>query len=122
MMSQSFLILSLLATISAIPLRAQDGTFTFNTGGGISTPLNPTSQYAGTSGNFQAGAGIKINKRSSILGEFLWSGLPPNNFVIHPINAPFGHINLFTLTANYRYGFDRIHGSRYGMYVIGGGG
>jgi len=28
---------------------------------------------------------------------------------------------LFTLTANYRYGFDRIHDSRYGMYVIGGG-
>ena len=122
MMSQSFLILSLLATISAIPMRAQNGTFTSHLGGGISTPLNPTSQYAGTSGNFAAGAGIRMNKRSSILGEFLWSGLPPNNFVLHPIDAPFGHINLYTLTANYRYAFDRIHGSRYGMYVIAGGG
>ena len=55
-------------------------------------------------------------------GEFLWSGLPPNNFVLHPISAPVGHVNLYTLTANDRYGFDRIHGSRYGMYVIGGGG
>jgi len=122
MTSRSVLLVTLLATVSALPLCAQSGTFTFNTGAGISTPLNPTSQYAGTSGNFQAGAGIKINKRSSIIGEFLWTGLPPNNFVLHPISAPVGHINLYTLTANYRYGIDRIHGSRYGMYVIGGGG
>jgi hypothetical protein len=122
MTSQSVLLATLLATVSAVPLSAQDGTFTFNTGAGISTPLNPTSQYAGTSGNFQADAGVKISQRSSIIGEFLWSGLPPNNFVLHPISAPVGHINLYTLTANYRYGIDRIHGSRYGMYVIGGGG
>ena len=55
MTSQSFLILSLLAIISAIPLSAEDGGFTFNIGGGISTPLNPTSAYAGTSGNFTRG-------------------------------------------------------------------
>lgn len=120
-MSKGALILSLLAAGLIVPLRAQ-GTMTFNMGGGISTPLNPTGQYAGTSGNVAAGGGYNINKRSSIVGEFMWSGLRPNLFVLHPINAPFGRINLYTLTANYRYAIDRIHGSRFGLYGIGGGG
>ncbi len=120
-MSKGFLIFTLLATVSAIPLHAQ-GPFTFNMGGGITTPLNPTGQYAGTSGNFVGGAGYRINKRNAIVGEFLWSGLPPNVFVIHPVDAPFGKINIYTLTANYRYGIDRINNSRFGLYAIAGGG
>ena len=121
-MSRNVLILTLWAAVSVVPLCAEDGAFTFNVGGGISTPLNPTGQYAGTSGNFVAGGGMKISKHSAIIGEFMWSGLPPNLFVLHPINAPFGKINVYTLTANYRYGVDRVHGSRFGMYAIGGGG
>jgi hypothetical protein len=120
-MSKGALLVVLLAAGLTIPLPAQDA-FTFYTGGGISTPLNPTAQYAGTSGNFLAGAGLTISKRSAIVGEFMWSGLPPNISVIHPVNAPFGSISLYTLTANYRYGIDRIHGSRYGLYGIAGGG
>jgi hypothetical protein len=122
MMLRCVLVLTSLAAVSVVPLFAEDHTFTFNMGGGISTPLNPTAQYAGTSGNFELGAGYKINKHSAIIGEFMWSGLPPNLFVIHPIDAPFGSINAYALTANYRYEFDRIHGSRFGLYAIGGGG
>jgi hypothetical protein len=122
MMSKSVLVLILLAAVPAIPLFGEDGIFTFNMGGGISTPLNPTGQYAGTSGNFETGAGYKINKRNSIIGEFMWSGLPPNIFVLQPASAPFGTVNVYGLTANYRYEFDRIHGSRFGLYAIGGGG
>jgi hypothetical protein len=112
----------LLAILSIVPLAAQDGDFTFNMGGGISTPLNPTARYSGTSGNFTAGAGYRISRKSAIIGEFMWSGLPPNLFVLHPENAPFGSISLYTLTANYRYSIDRIHGSRFGLYGIAGGG
>jgi len=122
MISKGVLILTLLGAFATVPLWAEDGTFTFNMGGGISTPLNPTGQYAGTSGNFELGAGYKINKHSAIIGEFMWTGLPPNLFVIHPVDAPFGNINAYALTANYRYEFDRIHGSRFGLYAIGGGG
>jgi Outer membrane protein beta-barrel domain len=121
-MSRSAFILSLLASGLIAPLSCAQGTLTFNIGGGISTPLNPTGQYSGTSGNLTAGSSYSINKRSSIVGEFLWSGLPPNIFVLHPIEAPFGNINLYTLTADYRYAIDRIHGSRFGVYGIGGGG
>jgi hypothetical protein len=122
MKSQNVLILTLLTLVPAIPLFAENGTFTFNMGGGISTPLNPTGQYAGTSGNFETGAGYKINKRSSIIGEFMWSGLPPNLFILQPISAPSGSVNVYALTANYRYEFDRIHSSRFGLYAIAGGG
>ena len=104
-----------------VPLLALDN-YTFNVGGGISTPLNPTGQHAGTSGNAVIGAGYRINKRQSVIGEFMWSGLPPNRFVLQPVNMPFGKINLYTVTANYRYEADRIRGSRFGLYAIGGGG
>jgi Outer membrane protein beta-barrel domain len=115
--------LGLLSAAWAIPGWAQDFTkFNFNAGGGISTPLNPTGSYAGVSGNFVAGAGYNIDKHNAIIGEFMWSGLPTNLFVLHPVNAPFGSINLYTLTANYRFQLDRLAGSRFGVYAIGGGG
>jgi hypothetical protein len=102
---------------------AQDFTkINFNIGGGPSAPLNPTGQYAGVSGNFVTGAGYNVDRRNSISGEFMWSGLPPNLFILHPFNAPFGNINLYTLTANYRYHHDRLRGSPFGAYMIFGGG
>jgi len=57
-MSRGVLVLMVFAAVSVVPLSAADGAFTFNTGGGISTPLNPTGQYAGTSGNFVVGERI----------------------------------------------------------------
>jgi hypothetical protein len=95
---------------------------TFAIGGGVSAPLNPTARYVGTSGNFVTGVGVNMNKHSSLEGDFMWSGLPPNLFVIHPVLAPTGHMNLFALSANYRYHVDRIRGSLLGAYLIGGGG
>lgn len=105
------------------PLEAQEfSKLTLYTGGGVSTPLNPTGAYAGLSGNFVFGAGYNINKKNAVIGEFLWSGLPSNAFVVQPINAPFSSINLFALTVNYRHQMDRIKGSPFGVYVVGGGG
>ncbi len=115
--------LSLLGAVWIMPLHGQDySKFAFNIGGGVTAPLNPTAQYAGVSGNFAAGAGYNISKRNSIIGEFMWAGLPPNIDVIHPIDGLFGSVNLYSLTANYRYQVDRISDSRFGLYVIGGGG
>jgi hypothetical protein len=106
-----------------LPVSAQDfSKLNFNIGGGPSTPLNPTGQFAGVSGNFDTGIGYNIDRKNSISGEFMWSGLPPNIFVVHPFSAPFGNINLYSLTANYRYHHDRIAGSRFGAYAIVGGG
>jgi hypothetical protein len=112
----------LLSTAGLMGLQAQDfSKFNFNIGGGITTPLNPTSDFVGISGNFVVGAGYNINKKNSIVGEFSWNGLPPNN-VIHVPNAPFGSINLYTITANYRPHIDKIGHSPFGVYAIAGGG
>ena len=110
-----------LCAVVSVPLRAQS-KLNFNIGGGISTPLNPTGAYTGVSGNFNLGAGYNINKKNTITGEFMWSGLPPSVFTIHPLEAPSGNIRLYSLTANYRHHIDRIGGSLFGVYgVIGGG-
>ena len=114
---------SLAGVVCLLPLAAQDySRFAFNMGGGITTPLNPTGAYAGVSGNFVMGAGYNLNKSNAIIGEFMWSGLPSNSFVLQPVQLPQSHSNLYSLTANYRHQFDRIGGSPFGVYLMGGGG
>jgi hypothetical protein len=114
--------LGLLGAACMLPLQADDySKLNFNIGGGVSTPLNPTANFVGVSGNFAAGAGYNLSKSNSIIGEFMWSGLPPSLSVLHPVNAPFGSINLYTLTANYRHSFNHM-GGPFGAYIIGGGG
>jgi hypothetical protein len=113
----------LLAAVCTFPVRSQEySKFAFDIGGGVSTPLNPTAHYVGLGGNFVTGAGYNIDKHNSILGEFMWSGMPPDLSVIQPPNAPYGKINLYSLTANYRFKFDRLGHSPFGVYLIGGGG
>jgi hypothetical protein len=113
----------ILSATSAVAVFAEEyEKFTISGGGGISTPLNPTGAYAGISGNVVLGAGYNITKKHAIVGEFLWSGLPSNLFVIQPVKAPFSSINLFALTVNYRRQFDRLGGSPFGIYLTGGGG
>ena len=123
-MSGAMIILVVILTAaSAVSALADEyEKLTFNVGGGISTPLNPTGAYAGVSGNFVLGAGYNITKKDAVFGEFLWSGLPSNLFVIQPVQAPFSTINLIALTVNYRRQFDRLGGSPFGVYLTGGGG
>jgi len=114
---------SVLIAAGFAPVKAQDySKFAFNIGGGISTPLNPTGAYSGVSGNFVMGAGYNVNKSNAIIGEFMWSGLPSNVFVLQPVDFPHSHINLYSLTVNYRHQFDRINGSPFGVYFMAGGG
>lgn len=93
-----------------------------NIGGGFSNPLNPTARYVARSGTIDAGAGYNIDSRSSVIGEFMWAGEPPAGSSPQTANGPFGRVNLFTITANYRYQHNRIGRSHIGVYAIGGGG
>jgi hypothetical protein len=112
----------LLSVLGITGLGAQDfSKFNFNIGGGVTTPLNPTANYVGLSGNFNVGAGYNIDKSNSIIGEFMWNGLPPNT-ILHLPNAPFGNVNLYMITANYRHQKERFGNSPFGAYVIAGGG
>ncbi len=122
-MSRAILIFAgLVGAAWLTPLHAQDWSkFTFKMGGGISTPLNPTAAYTGVSGNFVLGAGYNIDRKNAIVGEFLWSGLPSNLFVLHPVALPSSDIKLYSLTANYRRQMD-FTGSPFGLYLMAGGG
>jgi hypothetical protein len=115
--------LFVLNTVWLTALRADDWSkFNFNIGGGVTTPLNPVATFAGVSGNFDVGAGYNLDRKNSIVAEFMWNGLPPNLFVIQPVRAPFGSVNLYSLTVNYRHKIDRIGHSPFGVYMIAGGG
>ena len=127
-MSQTILIsISFLTSAWLIPLVAQDQlddlrTLNFNIGGGLSVPINPTASFVGVSGNFATGVGANFNQHNSIEGDFMWSGLSPSLAIVRPVNAPFGSVNLYTLTGNYRFHIDSIADSPFGVYIIGGGG
>jgi len=123
MSKRILLFIGFLSTGWLIPVQAEElSLLTFAMGGGVSAPLNPTARFVGVSGNFITSAGVNINGRNSIEGTFMWSGLPPDLTVLHPVLLPHGSMNLYSLTGNYRYHIDSIRGSVFGAYIIGGGG
>lgn len=134
----NLIVLGFLATLWVIPSQAQENASPFNIdiGGGIGVPVGRTSDFAGVSGAFQVGAGPNLTSHQSIVGEFLWQGLPPNHTALQALSnltciqtlptaagvATCGlnaSRNLYALTANYMYHRER---GRYGFYIIGGGG
>jgi hypothetical protein len=145
MLRKNLIVLGLVATLFAIPVRADEGQkspaesqVNLHIGGGIGVPLDPTGKFAGIGGTFQAGAGPNLGSHHSIVGEFMWHGLPPNQSALLPVlnalcllNPPVppstacsvasinATDNVYALTANYMYHRD---GKRFGYYAIGGGG
>src|SRR5262245_58330727 len=118
----------LFATLSGSRLGAQDHEYlklNTNLGMGVSVPLNPTARLAGASVNVVAGAGYNFDRHNSLVGQFMWSGLPPSRDALRPVAIAAqlrgidGSSNLFTLTANYRF---MLQGRTFGTYLIGGGG
>jgi hypothetical protein len=127
---RTLIAIAFLGVFLSVPGYAQDShSFNWHIGGGIGVPLGTTSQFVGISGTFQSGAGPNLSQHSSIVGEFLWQGLPPTPkvlaVVVNPLiaaglpNSVSTSTNLYALTANYMF---RRGGDRYGYYVIGGGG
>ena len=146
MTKQNLIVVGLLATLFAIPVHADDqqvserkvSSANLHIGGGIGVPLDPTGNFAGVGGTFQAGAGPNLGRHHSIVGEFMWHGLPPNRSALFPVlnalclinppttpNLPCSAAsisatdNVYALTANYMFHRD---GKLFGYYFIGGGG
>lgn len=121
------MLLALAGGVASVPAYAQDyHDFNIHMGGGIGVPLAKTADFAGIGGVFQIGGGPNLNAHSSIVGEFMWQGLPATPSVLAVVNPLVTNgnnvstsTNLYALTANYMY---HVSGNRYGFYLIGGGG
>jgi hypothetical protein len=51
----------------------------------------------------------------------MWAGWPPNRFVLHPVNAAYGRVSLYTHMLSYRGQVDRINDSPFKLNITGGG-
>ena len=143
---RNLVVVGLLATLVVLPVRADEEKATvehmspinFHIGGGIGVPLNPTGRFAGVGGTFQAGMGPNLREHHSLVGEFMWHGLPPNRNALLPIvnalcllnppatpNLPCSVAsinatdNVYALTANYMF---HSEAKLFGYYIIAGGG
>jgi Outer membrane protein beta-barrel domain len=120
--SQRTLLFFLLAAAGAF---AQDSKINSNLGMGLSVPLNPTAGLVGASVNAVVGVGYNINRHHSLVGQFMWSGLPANRNALLPVWNVVGATNigsssnLFAVTGNYRY---QVQKKTFGVYVIAGAG
>jgi hypothetical protein len=128
MSNKTFALVGFLCSAWVIPLTGQGydeldlKNFNYNIGGGFSVPINPTARNFGVDGNFTTGAGTNFTSHNSIEGDFMWAGLPTAVSLIRPVNGPTGDAFLIALMGDYRLRFDHIRDSRYGVYVLGGGG
>ena len=106
-------------------LSSQESKLNTSIGAGVTVPLGSTSRVVGAGANVTVGAGYNISNHHSLIGEFMWSGLPAKTDALRPIwiaaNARdiSASSNLFALTANYRF---KLEGRVFGAYLIGGGG
>jgi hypothetical protein len=103
----------------------EDSKLNTNLGMTITAPAGHTAHFTSAGWGFVAGAGYSFNNRHAIIGEFMWNRVFASDAALRPIRAAFpnqdlnGSINLFSLTANYRY---ELRGKSVGVYFIGGGG
>src|SRR5690349_4173756 len=89
LMRLAFTTLALLILFSCIPIAAQDfSKANLHIGGGIGVPTGETGRFAGLSGAFQIGAGPNLSAHNSLVGEFMWQGLPPNNNALAAVANP----------------------------------
>ena len=121
---KTLITIGLLSAACIIPIQAQhadeEGKLNFSAGGGLSVPLNPTAKYAGVGGSFIGGGGYNINQHNSIVGQFMWDGLPPSVGAIAQLAGISNSVNLYNITADYKYRSGI--GKTFGYYLIAGGG
>ncbi|HWI67790.1 MAG TPA: hypothetical protein VNS88_05370, partial [Nitrospiraceae bacterium] len=80
----------------------------------LNIPVSSTAQVTGIGWGATGGVGYNFNSRNAIIGEFLWNRMYPSGGVLLPLQATTpqlgkldGNSNLYALTGNYRYEFQR---------------
>ena len=112
------LAMMVLALSSVCAVRAQDGKWSFNIGGGVGFPTGDLGKFINNGGNFVVGGGYNVNKWLGTNGEFMWQDLPVNGTTKDLLQTSGASARQYALT------FDPIvHvplGHHLGAYVIGG--
>ena len=91
----------------------------------INVPVNPSAQAVGTGWGIAGGVGYNFNRRSALIGEFMWNRVPPSGGALKPFETAIqsqdlsAHTDLYALTGEYRF---ELRGRLLGTYLIGGGG
>jgi hypothetical protein len=125
MLIRFFALLAFLTTVCEPSLQAQDSRINTSLGVGVSVPAGSIASLAGISVNTVVGAGYNFDNHHALIGEFMYSNLPPTKGALRTISAATqlkglsGSGSLFAFTGNYRFMVER---KVIGAYVIGGGG
>jgi hypothetical protein len=93
--------------------------FNFNIGGGPGFPVSKTSDFAYNSYHFVVGAGPNLRTHVKLNGEFMFHGLPVQQWVVNELNVPTVKGRLYSFTGNVMVG---TGGTSKSAYLIGGGG
>src|SRR5689334_9830155 len=67
------------------PVRSQESRLNTSLGAGVTAPMGSTKQVVGAGMNVTVGAGYNFSRRHSLIGEFMWSGLPAKTEALRPI-------------------------------------
>jgi len=116
-----------LPAVSCTALYGQESYERVNSHLGVigSFPLHPMGTYTNVGWGLLGGGGYNFNQHHSAIGEFMWTRLSASEAALSPLqqasgqNSLSGHSNLYVVTGNYRYEWQR---TRFGAYLIGGAG
>lgn len=122
MFGRMFMTIGLIGLSYGVAAQAQDeeGKFNFGMGGGLTVPVNPIARFAGVGGSFLSSGGYNLDQHSSILGQFMWNGLPPSTGAVAQLAGISKNVNLYSITGDYKYRMGL--GKTFGAYVIAGAG
>ena len=102
-------------------LQGQDDTpWTASLGGGVSTPVGRTADFAHSSGAFTAGVGYRLGGSQTVLLQYFATGLPFNREPRDQLSFLDPRSDVYSVTANFKLDLRRSVDIR--PYVIGGGG
>ena len=102
----------------ACAVRAQDGRWNFNIGGGIGFPTGDLGKFINNGGNFVVGGGYNVNHWLSTNGEFMWQDLPVNSSTKDALQTPGASARQYATTFDPMVHFPLGH--KLGAYAIGG--
>jgi outer membrane protein with beta-barrel domain len=100
--------------------QSEDHRFTANVGGGFTAPTGRIANSLDIGGNFQAGAGININRYFGLTGTFGFQALGITGSALQAVNEPDGNGRVYTFTVDPKLTIPV--GGRSSFYLLAGGG